>query len=379
MSRKAIFADFLVWGNSFKVGSHNYIEQLIADGWEVLYLPGYWHVWNLFKDKKRWNECSRIWRNGIGHVEHNLYTYSPLTFLPYRRKAFFDSCRVAKRSLYLTLPYFPRWLDKNGWNKVDLLWVSNLQMVSLLQFTKSKKKIYRIPDNMSKFSSVPSTYQDLELSSLKGFDHIISTHRSNLDKLSQHHPSVHYVPNGVDLERFRLPGNQGLPPEYRNDAPKVVYVGAFEEWFDWKLLGEAVNRLPDFRFYLLGRGKIIDKNVIAMNNVSFLGEKSQSEIVPYLVNANVGIIPFKIDDLTNDISPIKLFEYCAAGLTTVTMALRETMSIGAPLLAAADVNEFVDRLREAVDDPLDKNELIRFAEANSWRVRYEYIRKNLLQ
>lgn len=43
----------------------------------------------------------------------------------------------------------------------------------------------------------------------------------------------------------------------------------------------------------------------------------------YLINADVGIIPFKKDPLSQSINPVKLYEYLAAGLPLASSYMEE--------------------------------------------------------
>lgn len=54
-----------------------------------------------------------------------------------------------------------------------------------------------------------------------------------------------------------------------------------------------------------------------MRNVYFLGEKSLASIPDYLQHMDVGLMPYKDIDYNKALSPLKLFEYLAAGLGTV--------------------------------------------------------------
>ena len=377
---RVIIADTLPWTNSFRVGSHNYAECFLRRHYQVLYLPSYFHALTYFTERGRWKECRDRWKKGIYQVAPNLFTRSVFSYLPYRRKWMLDTPAVAKISLHATVPYLPFELQENGWSDVAVLWISNLQFFPLLKIIAAKKRIYRVPDSMMHFSSIPRTYGKVEEMVLGSFDAVITANRNSYEYFASKHGNVLYVPNGVDIERFEREGRRLTPPEeYLHDArPKVVYIGAFEEWFDWDLLRAVASQLRDVRFILIGRGNHLDNDCLELPNVDFLGEKSRDDLVPYLAYANAGIIPFKLTPLTHSINPLKLYEYSAAGLPTVATPMAEIMADGSPALIAGSAQEFVRKIALAITASLPREDLRAYAKNNTWEVRFKYIQERIL-
>jgi hypothetical protein len=57
-------------------------------------------------------------------------------------------------------------------------------------------------------------------------------------------------------------------------------------------------------------------------NVSFLGLKPQAELLNYVARFDVGIIPFVVSEATHAVSPLKVYEYLAAGVPVAAPPLR---------------------------------------------------------
>ena len=55
--------------------------------------------------------------------------------------------------------------------------------------------------------------------------------------------------------------------------------------------------------------------------MEFVPEVAHETLLQYFKTAHVGIIPFKINQLTLGCSPLKVFDYLAAGLPVVSSAL----------------------------------------------------------
>ena len=61
----------------------------------------------------------------------------------------------------------------------------------------------------------------------------------------------------------------------------------------------------------------------SIQNIHFLGRKPYADLPAYCRQFDVGLIPFKVNELTRAVNPIKLREYLAAGLPVVSTPLPE--------------------------------------------------------
>src|SRR5262249_28724143 len=125
-----------------------------------------------------------------------------------------------------------------------------------------------------------------------------------------------HIGNGADVAPFGVPHPQ--PAEY--DAipgPRVLYVGTMAEWFDYDLVAEAARRRPTQSFVLIGPADFARRRLPQLPNLHILGPRPWSALPGYLQHAQVGIVPFDVNnhrDLVRGVNPIKLYEYAAAGL-----------------------------------------------------------------
>jgi len=139
---------------------------------------------------------------------------------------------------------------------------------------------------------------------------------------------------GADVDRFR-PGVDGPLPFARDDKRILcVFAGAFRSWHGVVHLSETLaqlNAAGDLRFgaVLIGDGPERDAAERAARDVPgivFTGAIPHDRLPACLAAADIGVAPFdpaKHPPLTLGFywSPLKIFEYMAAGLPVVAPAL----------------------------------------------------------
>ncbi len=117
--------------------------------------------------------------------------------------------------------------------------------------------------------------------------------------------------NGVDYHRFRAPTSVAERPM------RVIYVGSLDDRFDLRAVITMSQDYPSVQFDIHGplTPRIQDAQVCA--NLTFRGPAQYADIPRLLHGARVGLLPFNENPLNDGRSPMKLFEYLAAGLNVV--------------------------------------------------------------
>jgi glycosyltransferase involved in cell wall biosynthesis len=116
-------------------------------------------------------------------------------------------------------------------------------------------------------------------------------------------------------------------------------------------------------------------NLLALPNIHWLGPREYSELPDYLRYFTVATIPFLINNITLATSPIKLFEYMAAGKPIVTSDLPECRKYPG-IFIAHNPKEYVDHLDKALLLTQDADyiqQLYQTARENTWEVRVSQI------
>ena len=135
---------------------------------------------------------------------------------------------------------------------------------------------------------------------------------------------VHVVPNGVDPERFLPPSHDR--PRHEERPVRVGFVGTLKPWHAVEDLIEAFARLHgrdgNTRLLIVGDGPqrhILEAKVAACgahDAVDFHGAVAPAEVPPLLASMDVAVVPYSPAEKFY-FSPLKLFEYMAAGRAIV--------------------------------------------------------------
>jgi len=89
------------------------------------------------------------------------------------------------------------------------------------------------------------------------------------------------------------------------------------------LLADVARQRPQWHIVLVGDSTVDLTAYRSLPNMHFLGRKPYADLPAYCRHFDVGLIPFKINELTKAVNPIKLREYLAAGLPVVSTPLPE--------------------------------------------------------
>ncbi|HNT89526.1 MAG TPA: glycosyltransferase, partial [Candidatus Hydrogenedentes bacterium] len=108
-------------------------------------------------------------------------------------------------------------------------------------------------------------------------------------------------------------------------------------------------------------------------NVHLLGNRPIEALPAYLKGMDVTLIPYKTNEATRYIYPLKLQEYLAAGKPVVSAALPAVVQYRDVVYIAESHPAFLDRIEDALAerDPARIGARQAVARANSWERRIE--------
>lgn len=369
-------AEHSVYNSVPRTGGQFYAERFLRSNYEVCWILGPISPFHLLRAKEvpHLERKLKLWLTG-GDKAFPIFSYCPLTFLPFKNFPLLRIQWAGRNTLKYTLPSLKSILRKQGFLKTDVFWITNLGMHSLLEIVNYKVSIFRFSDDLIEFQHIPKIAIEIQEKTIKKVDIVIATAKFLAEKARKVNKHTYYVPNGADCGRFSNVSFVVEPIEYKEIAhPRVIYVGAIEYWVDINLLDYVTDHLKEYNFIVIGKPMTNLSRLQNKNNFVILGPKDYNQIPAYLKYSDVGIIPFKRNELTNSVNPIKLYEYLACGLPVVSTNLDEVKAINSPCLIAESPEEFVNLIQVAYERGKNKPEFFEFVKRNSWDNRFELVK-----
>lgn len=204
---------------------------------------------------------------------------------------------------------------------------------------------------------------------------VIVSNRVLADTHRAERPDLIVVENGVDPARFGRPAPR--PADLPEEGPIVGYHGAVSYWFDFELLEQVASRRPEWRFVLVGpvdpRVKERAEQLAQLPNLVLLGERPSDDMPGYVQGFDVGSIWFQVTPMTRGVTPLKMYEYLAAGKGCVSTPLPACVE-EPEVRTASDPEGFVAELEAelaAATDPAVVEARKLAARAHSWSARLE--------
>lgn len=185
------------------------------------------------------------------------------------------------------------------------------------------------------------------------------------------------VPHGVDYAHFARAVKEDLacPAELAAiPRPRLGFFGLLRDWVDLDLLAAVARMRPEWHFVLIGDSKVDLSAYQSLANMHFLGARPYAELPGYCRHLDVGLIPFKINELTKSVNPIKLHEYLAAGLPVVSTPLPEVVGNGAEVEIVDSPEAFAAAVERSLShDPLAAEGRSRLMAKETWQAKVDLI------
>jgi glycosyltransferase involved in cell wall biosynthesis len=338
-----------------------------------------------------------------------LYVEAPLTPLGARRgAAFVDELRATLkaphqvgerlwvRRHFLPVPYHgvTRLTSARSANRVGQRFlarrvVRDMQRMGLRQpiviaglphaadavaYLPKRALVYHCADDYASVRGFPSTLPEVEADLCRDADLVITTSETLCEARRAFNPQTYWVPNGADVEHFGSPA-QPASELYGVPRPIIGFVGGLSEWVDLELVGRLARLRPEWWFVLIGPVGIDTGPVRELRNVRLLGPRPYAQLPSYLAAMDVGLIPFKDNDVTYHADPIKAYEYLAAGLPVVATAMPALQRLGHVVRLADSVDAFALQIGDALAAGRETGAAERRTEAanHAWRRRFDEI------
>jgi glycosyltransferase involved in cell wall biosynthesis len=284
-----------------------------------------------------------------------------------------------------------RWL--NGWllrtqvrraahklgMKAPILWGYVPQAEALIEPLAPALVVYHCVDDVAAQKGVDAEgYRAAEERFAARADLVLASAPALAERMRTLSDHVLYVPNVADTDLFAT-ALAGIAPDSGTEAlprPRLVFQGAIVATkLDLDLLAEIAALRPDWSIALVGPTGAGDPgtdlaSLEAAPNIHLLGHRQQAELPAVLAAAEIGLIPYAINDLTRSVFPMKVYEYLAAGLPVVSTPLPALLGVeDVEVAASAEAVVAVIERELAADDDAARRERSQRSLGHSWEAR----------
>jgi glycosyltransferase involved in cell wall biosynthesis len=295
------------------VGSHHLAREWSRAGHRVLFMSAPitpWHGPRAGDPLVR----GRFRRGAAGalEVEPGLWDWVPIGLLPWVWGAHWG--RYLGRMLPSAALGLARTLRRTGFMQPDLLLIDHPQFCNLDRIVAATRMAYRATDLYREMHD-RGIVDVLERRLIAAADCAMATSEPvarRLRELGAGRPVL--IENGAEVAHFARPAAR--PPEYEAAGPsRVVFAGAIDFRFDAELVVRLAKARPAVEFVIIGSGTgTATLAAAALRNIRLLGPRPYALLPAYLQHARAGLLPLNGHPANAGRSPMKLYEYAAAGI-----------------------------------------------------------------
>ena len=220
---------------------------------------------------------------------------------------------------------------------------------------------------------------------VKSVDLVICTSKQLRDSKKKLNSNTFFIPNAANIAHSQKALDPQLPvADILSDIQKPVigYFGNIERRIDYDLLIQVLQQNPDKNFAFIGPVDIDYVEHIAFKepNIFLKGAVPYHQMPLVLKGFDVAIIPFKKDEVSSSIFPLKLFEYLGSGRPVVSTDFNTDLNdfTGDTVTYCTNATEFTAAINKSLNDsPNLQQKRLAVAAENTWEHRIKEI-KNLL-
>jgi len=328
------------------------------------------------KDLSRIVGKLRAFAEPVKEVERNIHVLNPLALPAYGSEALRGLNRRLLRSQVL------RAMRKLGF-ECPVNMVFNPAAGLLAGKLGEEKLIYYCVDEYTAFTGASRGLKEIEESLFRSADVVVVSAEKLLESKRHFNPNTFLIRHGTDWDHFRRALDPGtiVPPEVAGlPRPLIGFHGLLADWVDFELIKKLANRFAAGSVVLIGKISVDAEEKVrvldGVSNVHFLGRRPYSELPGYCKAFDVAINPFVVNELTLAANPLKVREYLAAGVVTVSTDIPEVRVLR-HCLVGADHNDFISKVIDALNYGLPRDEISDSVSGESWDSKIEELRKVL--
>ncbi|HCL7538620.1 TPA: glycosyltransferase, partial [Escherichia coli] len=315
------------WDNPFWTNKQHVAVELSRLGYKVFYIDSLGLRAPSLNKKDLTRAIKRIFKmfKAPRHVRENLWVWSPVT-LPWNKYKLIRSFnRLYLKGMIGFWTKHLKFRDK-------VLWTYNPLTKRLLNLKDYSYVVYHCVDEIKAQPGMPvSILEESENELIVNSDIVFVTAPKLYESRKLLNDRTYYHSNVADFNHFNTSITEGYerPKDLKNiEGPILGFIGAISSYkVNFELLSSLAKSRPQYHIVLIGLVGEGDPNTdvsILENhkNIHLLGPKEYDELPSYLKYFDVALLPNMINSYTDNMFPMKFFEYLAAGRKVVSVNLK---------------------------------------------------------
>jgi glycosyltransferase involved in cell wall biosynthesis len=245
--------------------------------------------------------------------------------------------------------------------------------------------VYDCMDELAKFRGAPPDLPEREAILLAAADVVFTGGHQLFRRKSRLHGNVHFYGCGVDVDHYAKARHAAttVPADVASlPHPILGYFGVVDERLDYELIDALASTFADGSVVMIGPFAKVDPGKLPRrSNLHWLGQRPYDDLPAYVKAFDVCLMPFALNEATENINPTKTLEYMAAGKPIVSTAVADVVRNFAPIVEIAQTREeFIALARRAAATP-DAGSIARGVEracAATWDATVRAMRAHVL-
>lgn len=188
---------------------------------------------------------------------------------------------------------------------------------------------------------------------------------------------IKYIGQGVDYGNFsRAQESIEVAHDIKSiKKPIIGFCGTLDHWVDFELINKIAISRPGWAIVLIGRKDTDLEMLKRAENIYYLGRKDFGSLPAYIKAFDCAIIPFKIDELTKYVNPLKALEYLASGKPVVSTYMPDLEQTQGLVYLTRTPDQFIACIEKAMNEDSKERveKRLKYSQNYTWPKRAEEV------
>jgi glycosyltransferase involved in cell wall biosynthesis len=278
------------------------------------------------------------------------------------------------------------WIKRLGFEK-PLLWIYTPSSAAIVDEIPNAAAVYECVDEFRAARGLvrSSVIGSMEDALMRKVQLTVVTQENLLSHRAAVCANTVCIPNGADVVHFqRAAGPIPVPADVAAiPRPRLGFLGYIHYWIDLSLIRFLAERRPDWSFVLIGPANALarTRELKQFSNIHWLGHRAHSEVPAYLAAMDCCLNPYVAGMLAEHVSPLKLYEYLAAGKPVVSTEMPEARKFEGLVHLADSYEGFLSACEKVLASLPETESTIRarfeVARQHSWEKRFQMLQETV--